>query len=93
MSGLSPKCSTATVVWRTEPPVTEYNDPRSRQTVRCESTDMNYRLCAVSGTVRGARLVRQLSGSACTEAQTWGWKADGVWVDKGCRAEFEVTVR
>ena len=76
-----------------EPPVTEYNDSRSTQTLRCESTDMNYRLCPAGGPVRSARLVRQLSGSGCTESQTWGWKADGVWVDKGCRAEFEVTVR
>jgi uncharacterized protein (TIGR02246 family) len=76
-----------------EPPVTEYNDPRPTQTVRCESTDMNYRLCPAGGSVRSARMVRQLSGSACIEAQSWGWKADGIWVDKGCRAEFEVTVR
>lgn len=74
-------------------PVTEYNDPRSTRTLRCESEDMNYKFCAAGGTVRSVRIVRQLSGSACTETRTWGWKSDGVWVDKGCRAEFEVVTR
>ena len=74
-------------------PITEYNDTRSTKPVQCESLDMKYHFCAAGGTVRSVRMVRQLSGSACTETQTWGWKSDGVWVDKGCRAEFEVTVR
>lgn len=73
--------------------VIDYNDPRTTKSIRCESDDMNYKLCPAGGTVRGARLVRQISGSACTEATSWGWKAEGVWVDKGCRAEFEVTLR
>ncbi len=83
-------------VYRTPPAdegMTEYNDPRFTKTVRCESEDMNYRFCPADGTVRSARLVRQLSGSGCTETRTWGWKSDGVWVDKGCRAEFELVVR
>ncbi len=73
--------------------ITEYNDPRFTKSIRCESDDMNYRFCPAGGNVRTVRLVRQLSGTACSETRTWGWKADGVWVDKGCRAEFEVTVR
>ncbi len=72
---------------------TEYNDPRLTKTLRCESEDMNYHLCAAGGAVSSARLVRQLSGSECTETKTWGWTSQGVWVDKGCRAEFEVAVR
>lgn len=76
-----------------EQPVTEYNDQRTIKTLRCESNDEGYKFCAADGSVRRARMVRQLSGSACTETKTWGWKSDGVWVDKGCRAEFEVTIR
>ncbi len=72
---------------------TEYNDPRYTKNLRCDSDSENYRFCPAGGTVRSARLVRQLSGAACTETRTWGWKADGVWVDKGCRAEFEVILR
>lgn len=76
-----------------EQPITEYNDPRTTKTLRCESNDEGYKFCAADGNVRRVRMVRQLSGSACTETKTWGWKSDGVWVDKGCRAEFEVTTR
>lgn len=74
-------------------PATEYNDTRIVKSIRCESNDEGYKFCAAEGTVRRVRLVQQLSGSACTETKTWGWKSDGVWVDKGCRAEFEVTTR
>jgi ketosteroid isomerase-like protein len=74
-------------------PVVEYNDTARTTTVKCESEDMSYRFCPAGGTVRSARLVRQISGSPCEETRTWGWKSDGVWVSKGCRAEFEVTTR
>jgi uncharacterized protein (TIGR02246 family) len=73
--------------------VTEYNEAAQVRTLRCESDSMNYKFCAAEGTVRGARLVRQVSGSPCTETQTWGWRSDGIWVDKGCRADFEVTIQ
>ncbi len=36
----------------------------------------------------GVRLTRQISGSACIQGQTWGYDNGGVWVDRGCRAEF-----
>lgn len=62
------------------------------QVVRCESGDGRQRRCAV--TVRGdVRLVRQLSRSACVEGQSWGFDRDGIWVDRGCRGEFQVTQR
>jgi hypothetical protein len=35
-------------------------------------------------------LLRQLSGTACVQGQSWGWDAEGVWVDGGCRALFRV---
>lgn len=73
--------------------VTEYNDPRVNGSLRCESNDEHYRLCSTQRPLRGARLVRQISGSPCTEGQTWGWKQEGVWVDRGCRADFELTFR
>jgi hypothetical protein len=37
------------------------------------------------------RLVRQLGGPACQEGSTWGSDATGVWVDRGCRAEFDIS--
>ena len=42
------------------------------------------------GTARDAELVRQISGSPCIRGNTWGVDNRGLWVDRGCRAEFEV---
>lgn len=59
------------------------------QTLRCESANDRQRQC--NATVRrGVTLVRQLSSAACIEGSTWGWDRNGIWVDRGCRAEFRV---
>ncbi|GAB2520357.1 DUF3011 domain-containing protein [Lysobacter humi (ex Lee et al. 2017)] len=56
---------------------------------RCESDNGGPRFCPVDA--RGSiRLVRQLSRSPCTEGRTWGRDRGGVWVEQGCRGEFEV---
>jgi hypothetical protein len=57
--------------------------------VRCESQDGRSRHCSAP-VQRGVQLLRTLSDSACIEGRTWGWDRDGVWVDRGCRAEFSV---
>ncbi|MEP6689292.1 MAG: DUF3011 domain-containing protein, partial [Gemmatimonadales bacterium] len=36
------------------------------------------------------KLARQLSTTACTQNNTWGFGYGMIWVTKGCRAEFEV---
>jgi len=56
---------------------------------RCESSDSRTRYCNVD-TRYGVDLVRQLSRSACIEGRSWGVTRDGVWVSRGCRAEFAV---
>lgn len=61
--------------------------------MRCSSDDMGYATCAAEGEVIRARMIHQISGSPCSEGRTWGYRREGVWVDKGCRAEFEVTTR
>lgn len=58
--------------------------------VRCESDDDRRRTCRVD-TRGNVQLVRQLSRSACIEGRTWGQGRDGIWVDRGCRAEFSVS--
>lgn len=59
---------------------------------RCESNDGRARSCPLD--VRGeVRLVRQLSRAPCIEGRSWGQDRRGVWVDHGCRAEFEVAPR
>lgn len=59
------------------------------QIVRCDSNDGRYRTCAVP---RGGdvRLVRQVSKTRCVEGHNWGRERGAIWVDRGCRAEFEV---
>lgn len=59
------------------------------QTFYCESGDMRRHWCSegLSGTVR---LIRQKSDAPCIQGRTWGRDRGGVWVDRGCRADFEV---
>lgn len=59
------------------------------QVLVCESKDNRYRHCP-AGIRRGAELIRQLSDSNCTFNRSWGYDANGVWVDRGCRGEFAV---
>lgn len=42
---------------------------------------------------RGVHLLRQLSSRPCREGRSWGSSSVGIWVDDGCRAEFEVRPR
>lgn len=55
---------------------------------RCESEDGKPRSCGAVGR-GGVRLVRQLSRAECVAGRSWGVARGQVWVDQGCRAEFE----
>ena len=57
------------------------------QTIYCASDDGGRHYCNAN-TRGGVQLTRQRSGSACIQGQTWGWDNNGIWVDRGCRAEF-----
>jgi hypothetical protein len=57
-------------------------------TIRCESGGRR-RYCPADTDGR-AQIVRQLSKSRCDQWRTWGYDRRGVWVDRGCRAEFRV---
>lgn len=57
--------------------------------VRCESQDRRQRHCPAD-TRGGVRLVRKLSGTECYEGHNWGYDRGGIWVNGGCRGEFEV---
>jgi Protein of unknown function (DUF3011) len=59
------------------------------QTFYCESGDGRRHYCA-AGARGEVRLIRQRSGSPCIFGRTWGRDRNGVWVDRGCRADFEV---
>jgi hypothetical protein len=57
--------------------------------VYCASDDGGRETCPVDAR-RGVRLIRQRSGSPCVLGQTWGYGPRGIWVDRGCRADFRV---
>jgi hypothetical protein len=62
--------------------------------VSCGSPQYRYYFCEVDVGRRGqVRLQRQNSRSACIEGRTWGWNRAGIWVDKGCGAQFLVNRR
>lgn len=63
--------------------------PAFARTVRCESRDYRYRYCSVP-TYGDVTLRHELSGSACRFGRSWGYDHRGIWVDRGCRAEFAV---
>lgn len=64
----------------------------SVQTFYCESGDGKRHWCS-EGIGGSVRLIRQRSGSPCIQGRTWGQDRSGVWVDRGCRADFEVRRR
>jgi hypothetical protein len=59
------------------------------RTFACESTDGQRKDCQ-SDVSSGVRMVRQLGDTSCVEGYNWGRDEHGVWVDRGCRAEFMV---
>ena len=56
-------------------------------TVRCESYNNGRNYCRTN-TNGGVRLDHQLSNSPCRYHDTWGYDNGGIWVDRGCRADF-----
>ena len=61
---------------------------RNQKQVTCESHDQDRNTCEAD--LRGYRLVnvREISDADCDIGRNFGYNNDGVWVDKGCRAEF-----
>jgi hypothetical protein len=57
----------------------------------CASVEGKYRECQLPVDGR-ALLVKQKSDAPCIQGRSWGQRGDRVWVDKGCRAKFEVSV-
>ena len=57
------------------------------QAITCSSNDGKRNYCSAD-TSRGVRLTNQRSGSPCVQGQTWGYDNRGIWVDRGCRADF-----
>jgi hypothetical protein len=60
--------------------------------VTCQSNDNRLTRCDIGDLVLGVRVRRQLSRASCSEGYSYGADRDSIWVDRGCRAEFEVRV-
>jgi hypothetical protein len=58
--------------------------------ITCESRDDRRFYCRI-GDRDVPRLEQQLSRSRCLEGSSWGVAEGFLWVDDGCRAEFEVS--
>lgn len=67
-------------------------DPRRdpQGVVRCESEEQKWRRCNTEVTRQPPELLRRISDARCIEGDSWGWDAQGIWVDDGCRALFRV---
>lgn len=57
--------------------------------ISCESTNRQRQRCDIA-VKTGVDLFRRISKTRCVRDRNWGWDADGIWVDQGCRAEFSV---
>jgi len=66
---------------------------RNSQTIACNSGDMRRHSCRIETRHAEVRMVSQHSEAACTRGYSWGTSKHGIWVDHGCRADFEVTNR
>ena len=63
----------------------------AQQTVRCESNNGSRNYCnAPINNPNQVTMQRQISGSPCVRGSTWGVDGRGIWVDKGCRADFNI---
>lgn len=69
------------------------DDPADSDTITCSSEESRYRRCGLGHRVEHVELRRQLSVADCERGESWGWERRAIWVDKGCRAEFEVEWR
>lgn len=61
----------------------------AQQQITCQSNNNAYQFCNTSPH-NGVRLIRQLSNTACILNQTWGYRSNGIWVNNGCRATFQL---
>src|SRR5882724_12548018 len=66
---------------------------QSANTITCESRHHRLQYCPVSDPRSVVVLVQQLGREQCVRGETWGNDERGVWVDKGCRAQFRIEPR
>lgn len=53
----------------------------------CSSNNYRYSYCGID-TRGGVQLTNRLSKARCQLGTSWGYDGGGIWVDKGCSAQF-----
>ncbi len=53
----------------------------------CSSNNYRYSYCGID-TRGGVQLTNRLSKARCQLGTSWGYNGGGIWVDKGCSAQF-----
>jgi hypothetical protein len=62
---------------------------QAQNRITCESRGNRRTYCQVE--TRGeVTMVRQIGRGECVRGRTWGTDEGGIWVQNGCRAEFQV---
>lgn len=84
--GVAALCSAAVVLAVPWPAVAK------EQVIRCSSHNLRYHHCRVDTDGR-AELVQKHSLFSCHQGRSWGFDPHGVWVDRGCSADFKVGKR
>jgi hypothetical protein len=56
--------------------------------VNCDSIGYRYQYCSVNTQGRVAMIRENSSGNLCRQGRGWGYDDNGIWVDRGCRAQF-----
>ena len=65
-----------------------YPPPGGGRSVTCESWNNRRTACNIN-VPNGVRIDRVLGGS-CVRGSSWDWTRSFIWVDRGCRAVFQV---
>lgn len=68
------------------------HDHDESRSLSCASYENAYHECDVDGRLLKVRLRERRSASHCEYDRSWGWSRHAVWVDKGCRADFDIVV-
>lgn len=69
-------------------PAQAQDEGRNDRVFSCQSMDGQRTVCRADMSRGEVQLTKQLGEIPCVEGTTWGRQGDGVWVDRGCRAEF-----
>lgn len=67
-----------------------YGRGRGRDTYVVSCASNGRRTYCAAQTGGGVLLLRERGGSECRQGYSWGYDQRGIWVDRGCRADFEV---